>query len=112
MGVQPICFWDVMPIPRQALTIAPCAEQSKTGARPHSFQPREESSERPFMIITLGTVRSMRPTMCGHRNGVPQYQRELKVTASDQGIFHIFNPIHPGEVLREEFMVPFGLNPN
>jgi antitoxin HigA-1 len=21
-------------------------------------------------------------------------------------------PIHPGEVLREEFMVPFGLNPN
>jgi addiction module HigA family antidote len=21
-------------------------------------------------------------------------------------------PIHPGEILREEFMVPFGLNPN
>jgi len=52
MGVQPICFWDVMPIPRQALTIALCAEQSKTGAGAHSFQPREESSERPFMIIT------------------------------------------------------------
>lgn len=22
------------------------------------------------------------------------------------------NPIHPGEILREEFMEPFGLNPN
>jgi addiction module HigA family antidote len=22
------------------------------------------------------------------------------------------NPIHPGEVLREEFIIPFGLNPN
>jgi hypothetical protein len=26
-------------------------------------QPREESCARPFMIITLGTIRSMRPTL-------------------------------------------------
>src|ERR1700733_4659552 len=36
MGVQPICFWDVMPIPRHALTIAPCTEQPNTGAGPNS----------------------------------------------------------------------------
>ena len=64
MGVQPICFWDVMPIPRHALTIHPCTEQPNTGAGPKLVpQPREESCVRPFMIITLGTIRSMRPTM-------------------------------------------------
>jgi hypothetical protein len=36
MGVQPICFWDVMPIPRHALTIAPFTEQPNTGAGPNS----------------------------------------------------------------------------
>jgi hypothetical protein len=72
MGVQPICFWDVMPIPRHALTIDPCTEQPNTGAGPirraaprgkprktlHDYHPQHDKVNAPNNIVPNNVVRS------------------------------------------------------
>jgi len=51
-------------------------------------------------VSRLFRVARRRRTLCG------DYRLSL------EGIMTKLKPIHPGEILREEFMVPFELNPN
>src|ERR1700681_4342231 len=59
--VQPVCFWDEMPIPRHALTVRFMHSLANAMQDRLLFpQPRPGGCARPFMIIILSGTRSMR----------------------------------------------------
>jgi hypothetical protein len=105
IGVQPICFWDVMPIPRHALTIHPCAEQPNSNNQTPAHGQIRYAAPRGKLRMTLhdyhpphdkvnatNTVPNNRPVTLMRLAGYNLWRLSI-ITGN---LMTKLKPIHPG----------------